>query len=326
MSFQLPSLHLGTEFDEPTHALALPGSVSRGNHPALVLLDGASRAPKRLSRVVRRTALLALKIDRPTGPIRVSVALMLDAISTEVWRHISRVEPEEMPDETGRHRLVEVSIQGLPRAVLLLGSRPGADRDSTKQRVSAHLQPEEIGESGLLAVDFKLPDHLPAWAREGLLEEPVAGVCVNRVLVEPLAGHVAPSLSTSVAPQRRWHPVPTGPGFFVVNPGSALGPVRVQLRAAGPKTRPGVLDRVISRFHRVRGRDVSSASKYVELEVQPVAGGASRRAVLQLGEHATCDLALEPGELPAYLRILDSPAWAPTERSGWTARVHEAQA
>ena len=334
MNFRLPSLHLGTDFDRPPAALPVPGTASRGDSGALVILDGAARGARRLSRLVRRTALLGLEVERPSSDVRVTVTVLVDDLSTSMWRDAHRMEPEELPHEHRHHRLLRLSLQGRTRAAFILDRRP-TDGDASVQRLSVRLAAEEIGESGLLTLALDVPGEPPAWLRPGLLEDGLAGVCVARVGVEPFdGGTVRPSLSTGRVPVNRRHLVPRFPGALVVNPGSGDLPVelrlleRVRVRRPVPQGLRARLKEPLARARdgflratRARSRDP------LEVEVRPVDGGgdggggwterATRRPdgsfVVQVPRTA----------LPAYVRPV--PTHEPSRRRGidWFAWVRE---
>ena len=66
--FRLPSLHLGTDVRRPDRRRSsCPGTLGRGSDSALCILDGANRAPHRLSRMVRPVGLLGIKLGRAVG-------------------------------------------------------------------------------------------------------------------------------------------------------------------------------------------------------------------------------------------------------------------
>ena len=337
MTYDLASLALATRFDRPGGAVAVPGVVGRGADPALVLLDGASRAAHRLARLRRQEALLGVQVAPVEGPLRVTVVLLLDENATRSWRHARDAAPggpeaEEHPDEDGWHRIVRVSVQGRPRAVALLDRRP-ADAGVSLQRLVLQVDPGEVGPGGLLTLGFDAPQHLPTWARRRLLPDALSGVCVARVRVDQ-PGHPVPAgLSTGRAPEpghrdrpgpaphATRHLVPRRPGGFVVNPAStgtdgADEGLRVVLvpRAVVPRPIPaGGSARVrepLARTHdRVRAHQ-ALRSVEVLTEVTRVDTGRTRTLRSPLGPDGTAVLELDPSDGPVLCRPrLGRPGW-----------------
>ncbi len=240
-NFRLPSLQLGTEFDAPIVPLEVPGVLGKGSDSALSIVDGASRAPRRLSRLVRPVGLLGVKLAEPRTSVRITLRLLADDISTAMWdRHMLRQQGEPIPDEeeyvpsdvTDRHRLVEVTAQGRTRGLAVLALRR-ADDGIVRQHLSFELAAEEIGESGLVMVGLEHPRHAPAWSTERELEDSLVGLCVARMMVDPLEERVRPHALTGRPGVEHTPIAAANPGFFVVNPDAEGAPVRVRLTARG---------------------------------------------------------------------------------------------
>ncbi len=241
-NFRLPSLHLGTDFDAPIVPLEVPGVLGKGSDSALSIVDGASRAPRRLSRLVRPVGLLGVKLAEPRTSVRITLRLLVDEISTAMWdRHMLRLQGEPIPDEeeyvpsdvTDRHRLVEVTAQGRTRGLAMLALRRADEDGVVRQHLSFELAADEIGESGLVMVGLEHPRHAPAWSTERELEDSLVGLCVARMMVDPLEERVRPHALTGRPGVEHTPIAPANPGFFVVNPDAEGAPVRVRLTARG---------------------------------------------------------------------------------------------
>jgi len=310
MSYRLASLHLGTEFDRPVEALPVPGVAGKGDVPALVILDGAARGAVRLARLVRQPSLLGLQVEKPAGPVRVTVTLILDDLSTEMWRAAHDLEPADFRNEHQHHRLVQVSLQGRVRAGVLLDRR-GADRGTSVQRISVELSADELGALGLLTLSVDLPATIPSWLSHGLLDQGLTGVCLGRVKVEPVeAGTTRAGLSTGRSPAGPRHLVPRTPGGFVLNPGADRAPVTLAVmpRVLGPRKRPpGRRALVKEPFARVRdvalrmGR--ARSQRPVDVEVVPLDGAAAYTSQVTPDARGTYRLEVAPASLPAMVRV-----------------------
>ncbi len=239
--FRLPSLHLGTEFDGPIVPLDVPGTLGKGSDSALCILDGANRAPHRLSRMVRPVGLLGIKLAEPSAGVRITMRLLVDDLATSNWdRHMFALRGEPMPEDeeyvptdvSQVHRMVEVTAQGRSRALAMLALRPN-DEGVVRQHLSFELSAEEIGESGLVMLGFEHPAHAPAWALEHELEDSLVGVCIARMMVDPLEERVKPHAITGRPGVEHTPIAAANPGFFVVNPAADAGPVDVTLAVRG---------------------------------------------------------------------------------------------
>jgi hypothetical protein len=240
-NFRLPSLQLGTAFDTPIVPLDVPGELSKGTDSALCIIDGANRAPRRLSRLVRPVGLLGVKLAEPRSAIRVTVRLLADDISTMMWdRHMFRLQGEPMPEEeeyvpsdvSTRHRLVEVTAQGRSRGLAMLALRHGDD-GVVRQHVSFELQADEIGDSGLVMVGLEHPRHAPGWSLDHVLEDSLVGVCVARMMMDPLDERVKSHVLTGRPSVDHTPVVAANPGFFVVNPAADGGQVDLSIAVRG---------------------------------------------------------------------------------------------
>lgn len=236
-NFRLPTLRLGTEFDQPVIPLDLPATLERGSNRAMAILDGADRAPIRLSRMVRPVGLLGIKTSACSVPVRVRLSLLADELSSRMWdreqRRVTREEPKLddagqviISDHRHQHRLVQVSAQGRPRALALLTWRP-ADGEFTRTTVEFEISAEDLGGSGLIMIDFGMPATQPDWAREGQLAGGVTGICVESIQLEA-AGRPIPTHASTGRPKiAETQVIGRNPGYFVLNPGQG-GAVRVR--------------------------------------------------------------------------------------------------
>ena len=80
--FELPSLHVATDFDTASVSHELPISLDQNVPGAVALIDGAVRAPHRLARVVRPSGLLGLSIKPTSDVLTVQADLRVDRLST----------------------------------------------------------------------------------------------------------------------------------------------------------------------------------------------------------------------------------------------------
>jgi hypothetical protein len=286
-NFTLPSLQLGTAFDAPIVPLDVPGSLGKGTDSALCILDGANRAPHRLSRMVRPVGLLGVKLADPGIGVRITMRLLVDDISTTMWdRHMFRLEGEPMPEEeeyvptdvSTRHRVVEVTAQGRSRGLAMLALRR-VDEGIVRQHLSFELPADEIGESGLVMVGLERPRFGPDWSREQELDDSLVGVCVARMSVDPLDERVKAHVLTGRPGVEHTPIAAANPGFFVLNPAGDGGPIdlSIAVRGAGGERLRGRRAKV---KHPVRyAREVAQDRKVVtstpaEVEVVDLQGGA----------------------------------------------------
>jgi hypothetical protein len=167
--------------------------------------------------------------------------LLVDDISTTMWdRHAFRLRGEPMPEEeeyvptdvSTRHRLIEVTAQGRSRALALLALRR-TDDGIVRQHLSFELAAEEIGDSGLVMVGLEHPRHAPEWSQEHELDDSLVGVCVARMMIDPLDDRVRAHVVTGRPGVERTPIAAANPGFFVVNPSADGGQVDVSLAVRG---------------------------------------------------------------------------------------------
>jgi hypothetical protein len=227
VTFDLPTLALRTAYDAEQPALPLGSSVDDGGHPSVILLDGANRARRRVLRGNRPHPLVGLRTVRATTRVRIAVAILLDEESTRRWTDA------QGEDGAGRHRLLTVTAQGVPRATCLLVPDPVLG--TTRQRVDFVLEPGELGDLLVLGLEDAAP---PAgWGTP--LAAGAIGTLVARVIVEELTEPYAPRLSTGAPRAVNARPQSTlRPGYVVLNPGSSGAGAEVRLRPVDGRTHP----------------------------------------------------------------------------------------
>lgn len=240
-NFSLPTLHLGTVFDEPIVPLEVPGVLSKGASSAMCILDGADRAPLRLVRLIRPVGLIGVKLNHPGGGVRVTVRLLADDLSTTIWdRHTLRQRGEPTPEDkeyipsdvSSRHRLVEITAQGRSRALAVLALRK-RDDGVVRQKVSFEVGAKEIGDSGLLMIGFERPRRPPEWASQRELDDSLVGLCIARMGVDAAESELDAQVSTGRPGAGASAIAATNPGFFVVNPRADGGAVELGLTLRG---------------------------------------------------------------------------------------------
>ncbi|MQA02891.1 MAG: hypothetical protein GEV07_09270 [Streptosporangiales bacterium] len=212
---------IGTDFDQPTQVLPVPGAVTSGGQPELKLVDGLTRGDGVVGRFETSPGLFAVKVAEPTGPVRVTVELAADAETAAWWE---RLVPEHVQPRTPHGaRLLAVRAQGATRGTVLLARRVTDFGLRARQRVSFPLAAEELPADGFLVIDVtEVEAHVPAWA-EPTTERPAVGVRVDAV-------HATP---TGPEP-----PMPTRPGATLDAPTCD----RLGLIAAGGSTESTAID------------------------------------------------------------------------------------
>lgn len=242
--FELPSLHVATDFDKQSVSHELPISLDQSVPQAVALIDGAVRAPHRLARVVRPSGLLGLSIVPTTEELTVQVDLRVDALSTRMWhdhligtrakmkRNDDKDAEVELPDVSGRHRSLRITAQGRVVAGAVLGHRP-LDGEASSDRVVFQVTPDQIGEDGLLMIGLEsTPADERAWSIGAAMEDGAVGVAIARVHLRLGAEPVKPRIAVG----RRDDAgalVLGESGVFVVNPGSPDRDSRVEVAVRG---------------------------------------------------------------------------------------------
>jgi len=249
-TFDLPSLHMATRFDEPVPTLTVPGVLRSGRDArAMYILDGANRGPRRLARLTRSVALLGVKVDAHAD-LRITVDVALDVTSTRMWDRLRPRASEQRPvlsdsdfaeEEPDEYRAVMVGVQGRSRALLLLRRREGVGQ--VNGTVVFDVAREEIGDHGVVALSFEpadLPGHAP---RLTLKDHSLVGLCIARVTVDTADDRPTACLSTGAGAAVLPATKPRSPrldpdlGFFAVTCGPTSA-VDVQLKRVVPPS-PG---------------------------------------------------------------------------------------
>lgn len=322
--FQLPSLHVATDFDKVTVSHELPITLDQSIPGAVALIDGAVRAPHRLARVVRPSGLLGLSVVPTSEVLTVQVDLRVDELSTRMWhdhligtrakmkRNDDKDAEVELPDVSGRHRSLRITAQGRVVAGAVLGHRP-LDGEATTERVVFQVKPDQIGDDGLLMIGLestRADEH--AWSRSAAMQDGAVGVAIARVHLRLGAEPVKPRVAVGRRDDQGALVLGQS-GVFVVNPGEPDRPTRVEVavrgvggdRLRGRRARvkhPGraarelVQDRTVDRTHGI-------AMSVLDLDGAEVPGARVDGSVLDL----------PAGTGPVLVRLEKStPAGAPS--------------
>lgn len=328
MTFRLSSINVATPFDDPVHPLVVPSTAAVGDSPALCMLDGANRAPHRLARLVRRVAMLGLRLQNPETGVRVTIRFLVDENSTSMWRraHLDDEGEPVLEDEFGKHRLIEVSAQGRRRAAVLLCRERG--QEISRGQVTFDLAAEEIDGSGIVMFGFEPPHHAPDWVERDLLEDSAVGVCIRSVQVEALPAEPTIGALSAGSAHQRDELVGVRPGFLVVNPGSESGPVHLSIGPArrGPRQVHGRRARLVEPLHQVRdlGARVSERhqSRGSVLADVVTMEGAALPVVVESGEDGRHSLRLPAIDEPVFVRArLTNGSSRPPRAVEWRVRL-----
>lgn len=182
-------LRLATRFDEVIQPPELPTTFSRGDAPAVQLLDGFVQGRQILGRFVVTPGLLGLRAAATGRAVRVTLRLRVDEESATWWR--SRVgERTAAPDDVGAApRLLQVRSQGSVRGAVLLARAPWSQPATPlRAAVSFALQPAELPADGLLLLELCDPPGALPPAAARLLPSAAVGVQPTEVVLEELPG------------------------------------------------------------------------------------------------------------------------------------------
>lgn len=242
--FELPSLHVATDFDKATVSHELPISLDQNVPGAVALIDGAVRAPHRLARVVRPSGLLGLSVVPTTEVLTVQVDLRVDELSTRMWhdhligtrakmkRNDDKDAEVELPDVSGRHRSLRITAQGRVVAGAVLGHR-ALDGEATSDRVVFQVTPDQLGDDGLLMIGVestRADDR--AWSTGAAMEDGAVGVAIARVHLRLGAEPVKPRIAVG-RHDDQGALVLGQSGVLVVNPGEPDRGTRVEVAVRG---------------------------------------------------------------------------------------------
>jgi len=202
-------LALQTAFETPVPSLPVPGTLTSGNRPELMVVDKVARGVALLGRFGATPALFGLKVRPNGGPVRVCVRFSIDDASVAWWE--ARAPEHQKDCEGARGRLFLVRSQGVTRAAVFLVPGPQDADGVTRGEVRFDLSADELDEAGLLVVEVQSIDHVPPWARQQLTPFAAIGVRIDAVdladvdheavpLVHQLSvGGVAPARSPASA-------------------------------------------------------------------------------------------------------------------------------
>ncbi|MDQ6935361.1 MAG: hypothetical protein M3130_08760 [Actinomycetota bacterium] len=329
--FELPSLHLTTVHDAPVVSLGVPGTVTRGSDPVLWLVDGAVRAPRRLTRLLRADALLGLRLDPPTRPVRLRITLVADNLSTWLWQNREdthaiptlALSPDVVFEDVSRlHRLVEVRAQGMVRGLAMLALRPGDQDATTRYRLEFDLHPDEV-DDGLLLLDLLTPSVLPAALEAGLMEAGLVGVCVARVELFAPDTPLVESLSTGRPRVQGAANTLAESRAFVLNPGSEGGPVEVEqhrLTAPVPTYGRRAMLRHPAAYLRSR-RPPPPPSGPVEVEVHDLAGDVVVQQRLEPDGEGSVRFVVPSLSRPLFVTVTEHGDSGSATASRWRVQV-----
>lgn len=218
-----------TAYDRRVPALSGP-VLSRGDDPALQVVDGLARGASLPGRFTRSPGLIGIKTGPVSGTVPVTVTFTLDDASVAWWN--DRVPASVEPRTPEAARVLLIRSQGKTRTAVVL-DRPGKG-PARQQTASFELDGAELDGNGLLVVEFADP-RLPAWAASAAAPAALVGVAVNSVAV----GQQAPD-----APADQ----PLHSGLFVLEPGRQhwrLRAVMTHPPAPAPAAKPVVVSATV---------------------------------------------------------------------------------
>ena len=193
---------LTTEFDAPIAAVQVPMTLTRGDDPALHLIDGLVRGVKLPGRFQRSPGLFGLKVEPSSERTGVTVTFGVDAGSDTWWKDRAPVPK----GSEAAARLLAISAQGRPRGAVLLPAKPAKPKEVS---LSFDLRAGELDPEGLLVIEAGAPAaRMPDWLTAATTPYPAVGVTVLKV--ELAAGGATPVAPATTAP--------VSLGLFVVGP------------------------------------------------------------------------------------------------------------
>jgi len=195
-----------TSYDRRVPALELPGTLDRGDLPALQVVDGLARGASLPGRFTRSPALVGIKV-RPSGDaVRVTANLTLDNASVKWWA--DRVPADVQPRTPTAARVLLVRAQGRTRTAVVL-DRPGAAGAGRTVPVSFDVDAAELTAEGLFTLELQdVYDGLPAWAADMIAPHGAVGIALA-----PVDFAAVPASPAPVS-------LPLYNGLFVADPGS----------------------------------------------------------------------------------------------------------
>jgi hypothetical protein len=206
-------VRLDTEFDRSVARLPVPALLTRGDDPALCLVDGLVRGVALPGRFQHSPGLFGLRVE-PAERVAVTVTLGFDAGTVSWWRE--RVPAGADAAMAATPRVLIVRAQGRDRGAVLL-ARPG--RDPRTATFSFEIDGSEVYPDGMLvfeAADMRA--RRPEWLSAVTAPYAAVGVTVTRV-------EVAASADADAGRGGRTLPA----GLLLANPG---GPTAWRIRLA----------------------------------------------------------------------------------------------
>lgn len=171
--------YFATRYDEARHTLDLPVEVTSGRDDALCIVDQVIRGVAIVGRVTGDYGAVALKVRGTGRPVRVTVTVQLDELSTRWWS--DRVKPPRLTPE--RPRLVLIRAQGNIKGAALLARRQAWRRaSSTTAEVGFDLAADELDRDGLLVIELAEPER-PAWTHGRVSQRSALGLRIDRITV-----------------------------------------------------------------------------------------------------------------------------------------------
>jgi hypothetical protein len=171
--------YFATRYDEERRTLDQPAEVSSGRDDALCIVDQVIRGVAIVGRVTGDYGAVALKVRGTGRPVRVTVSIQVDDMSTRWWS--DRVKPPRLTPE--RPRLVLIRAQGEIRGAALLARRQAWRRaSSTSAEVAFDLGADELDLDGLLVIELAEPNR-PEWTSGRVSAKSAIGLRIDRITV-----------------------------------------------------------------------------------------------------------------------------------------------
>ncbi|MEP6462757.1 MAG: hypothetical protein ABJC62_04935 [Frankiaceae bacterium] len=237
-------LRLSTSYDDVVHPRPLPVSFTRGDDPAVQLIDGFVRGRQSLGRFAVATGLVGFRVAADARPVRVTVQLRADEVSAKYWT--GRVaEPLGVAGDPSAPRVLQLKSQGRVRGAVLLCRAPwAAEGTPVRGALRFGLAPEELPADGLLLIEVADAPGLAVGEGSPLLPHAAVGVEPTEVAVET-AGMAQPpprgTLDAVTAERHGWLatgdlPPQEGVGARTVRSGVFLLDLPAQDRRPGAVT------------------------------------------------------------------------------------------
>jgi hypothetical protein len=172
--------YFATAYDEARPTLELPVEVTSGRDDGLAIVDQVIRGTAIVGRVTGSFGAVALKVRGTGGPVRVTVGIRLDDLSTRWWSDQVR-PPRQTPE---RPRLVLIRAQGDIKGAALLARRQGWRRaGGVSVDVGFDLTADELDRDGLLVLELAETAR-PAWTDGRVSPQSALGLRIDRITVD----------------------------------------------------------------------------------------------------------------------------------------------